>query len=101
MHLRGRFCLFNFFGVSVFCLCGALAQADDDSVPVIRQSPPSNPGAPVIRQVPGTRNNAAIKSSKEKVYLPPRLAEVLRLVKSGIEDDVVVAYINKAPYDYR
>src|SRR5437660_12352843 len=116
MRLWRRTLLSIFIGALALCLCGAVGFAEDDSsgatsnssppdvntssaAPVTRQPPRTSSGATVVRQSPGEPRSGS--KTKEKVFLPPRLAEVLRLVKSGIEDDIIAAYINQAPYDYR
>jgi hypothetical protein len=36
----------------------------------------------------------------QPIYLTPKVAEILRLNKASISDDVIVAYIEKSPSDY-
>lgn len=46
-------------------------------------------------------NKTTSKPGKlQPIYLTPKVAEILRLTKSGISDDVVVAFIEKSPTEY-
>jgi len=43
---------------------------------------------------------AAKPHGPQPIYLTPKVAEILRLNKASVSDDVIVAYIEKSPSDY-
>lgn len=70
------------------CLNAGAAQVPDQN---------ENSNRPPLKRATKTTSK---QSKSQPIYLTPKVAEILRLNKSGISDDVVVAYIEKSPTDY-
>jgi hypothetical protein len=90
--MSGRIRTIGVAGVAVLT-CIALSRAATQGV-----DQNDNPN-----RAPAKRANKTTSKPRgpQPIYLTPKVAEILRLTKSGISDDVVVAYVEKSPTDYQ